>query len=179
MAKEENLLSEALFGGGAPPRSNSSAFLKQYEIYIGSFESALSRKRFINAFFVSASSLLLGVANASGVFLKLFGANETEKTLAAVILLTMSLMGLLLCGVWWMLLAALGNVCTGKLAVIKEIEMHLPIRLFRGEQLALKYKRRPERYLTEEYGYWLVPFIFFACFCITLLAFALGYWQAS
>ena len=178
MAKEENLLSEALFDDDEPPESNSSAFLRQYEIYVGTLESALSRKRFINAFFVSASSLLLGVANASGAFLKLYGASEINETFADVILFTMCLMGGLLCGVWWMLLAALGRLCTGKLTIIKEVEMHLPIRLFRGEQLALKRKRRPERYQTEKYGYWLVPLIFIACFFLTAFAFVSGYWRA-
>jgi hypothetical protein len=126
-------------------------FFEQYTTYLEIADRISSRRMLANTFFITLHTALL---SAYAVAIKddllprnLFGS----LPLCAL---------LLLCYVWWRLLLSYRQLSSGKFAIIRQIEKHLPLSLFDAEWTLLGRGRDSRRFLALTRLEVLVPLCF-------------------
>jgi hypothetical protein len=117
--------------------------LDQYKVYVQMADNISARRAQANQFYISVLSALLAVVALVG---KLYGSGENPRPdLVNIAFLAITLLGLLLCTVWWLNLLSYRQLNSGKYKVVHEIEARLPYACYdrewevlgRGEDLRI------------------------------------------
>ncbi len=106
---------------------NRELLLEQYKLFVETAESVSSRRIHANQFYLSLLTVLLGIIT--------FALSKDSALIQAeyFVLLPVSLLGLLLCGVWYAHLESFRQLNSAKFKVIHELEAQLPYACFAKE----------------------------------------------
>ena len=153
MAQNTEQLDAILFAGGEPVVADIPALLKQYEIFVGTSESLSARRQGVNAFFLSANSIILAAAG-------LLWSNGQNGDLESLALFTLGYAGLILCFAWYKLIESYRQLSQGKFDVIHALERRLPAQVFEAEWAALGKGKDSKRYTPFTKTERNTPFLF-------------------
>ena len=142
MTSGSTTLERQLFPAGPPPAdaSTTQSLLDQYRLLVESSERVVARRQTANTFFLSINSALLifaGVLLREGDLVSVLGGGATAG---------LSLMGLLICFVWWRMVTSFRQLNTAKFRIIHLLERHLPAAVFAAEWDALGEGHDPSLY---------------------------------
>jgi len=132
-------LDAILFAGGEPGGSHARALLKQYEIFVATSEALSARRQNVNAFFLSANSIVLAAAG-------LLWSNGQKGDLESLALIALGYAGSILCFAWRKLIRSYRQLSQGKFDVIHALERQLPAQVFEAEWVALGKGEDSTRY---------------------------------
>jgi hypothetical protein len=130
--------------------------LEQYKLYIEMMDRNTTRRNQTNSFYTSLLSGLLAII-----------AIATNKDVAqfqnikfqAIAFLAVSILGILLCVIWYINIQSYKQLNSSKFKVISELEKQLPIACYNKEWEFLKNDNRYKGYLTQTSVERIVPFI--------------------
>jgi hypothetical protein len=100
--------------------------IEQYKLYVQMADNISSRRSQTNAFFISVLSALL-------VFLSLASDGKQSSNILNIAYIAMAILGLLICGVWFVNIQSYKQLNSGKYKVIHEIEQQLPFPCYDRE----------------------------------------------
>lgn len=119
--------------------------LDQYKLYVEMADNISARRAQANQFYISVLSALLAVVALVG---KLSGSGEAGRPeLVNIAFLAVSVLGLVLCVVWFVNLMSYRQLNSGKFLVIHEMEARLPFPCYDREWELLKRGREWGAYL--------------------------------
>lgn len=104
--------------------------LEQYKLYVQIIDNTTNQRGITNKFYITVLSALIAVLS----FL-------ISNTLPHIIILTVSLLGLFLCSVWYIHIKSYRQLNSGRFKVIHDMEAQLPFRCFGEEWKHLKKGR--------------------------------------
>jgi hypothetical protein len=118
----------------------SHHLLEQYKLYVEMADRVSARRATMNSLFVTANAALLAVLGA---------LSEAQGSRLPVVgcTLIMPAAGILLCGVWYVLIRSYRQLNTAKWNVVGQIERLLPISPYAAEWRELGGGRDWRRYL--------------------------------
>jgi len=126
--------------------------LEQYKLYVEIADRVSGRRAQTNRFFISLLSGLLAL-------LSIVVDREIFCNFQTIVFMTVALLGLALCALWYINIRSYGQLNSGKFKVIHEIEQHLPYPCYDKEWEILGEGKKSKKYLqltrVEQY----VPFI--------------------
>ncbi len=102
-----------------------SHLLAQYQLYVKSVEKISDRRQNANNYFITINTVLIS-------FLGIFFQAKILETISWIKCL-ISIMGIVICIIFWFLLRSYKQLNTGKFKVIHEIEQKLPLALYDHE----------------------------------------------
>ena len=137
----------------------------QYQLYIESSERISDRRQNANNYFITINTALISVI---GLFcqVKMFDDIPWMKALV-------SLVGIVICVIFWFLLRAYKQLNSGKFKVIHEIEQRLPLSIYDYEWNILKEGKDSKVYFPFSHIEMIIPWAFGTIYLI-LGAFFLG-----
>lgn len=132
--------------------------LSQYQLYIESVEKISDRRQNANNYFITINTVLISFLGI------LFQARLLEsipwvKSLVSVV-------GIIICGIFWFLLRSYKQLNTGKFKVIHEIEQKLPLGLFDYEWEVLKKGKNNKVYFPFSHIEMVIPWVFGAVYVV-------------
>lgn len=124
----------------------------QYQLYIESVEKISDRRQNANNYFITINTVLISFLGV------LFQAKLLEnvpwvKSLVSVV-------GIIICGIFWFLLRSYKQLNTGKFKVIHEIEQKLPLGLYDYEWKVLKEGKDNKVYFPFSHIEMIIPWVF-------------------
>ncbi len=126
--------------------------LEQYKLYVEIADRVSGRRAQTNRFFISLLSGLLAL-------LSIVVDREIFSNFQTIVFMTVALLGLALCALWYINIRSYRQLNSGKFKVIHEIEQHLPYPCYDKEWEILGEGKESKKYLqltrVEQY----VPFI--------------------
>jgi hypothetical protein len=130
--------------------------LEQYKLCIEMMDRTTTRRNQTNSFYTSLLSSLLAIL-----------AIATNKDVAqfqnikfqAIAFLAVSILGILLCIIWYINIQSYKQLNSSKFKVISELEKQLPFACYNKEWEFLKNDSRYKGYLTQTSVERIVPFI--------------------
>ncbi|WP_424356545.1 RipA family octameric membrane protein [Methanocella sp. MCL-LM] len=136
--------------------------LEQYKLYVEMADKISERRSQTNIFYVTLLSAILAVLSV--IFEK-----DQISSFYALILLLISLLGLLLCLIWYYNITSYSQLNSGKFKVIHEMEQQLPFPCYAREWDVLKKGKDKKKYfpLTHVEGW--IPFILSVPYLILLV----------
>ena len=142
MSDELAVLRGLLFPGGPPADGNQpgQSLIDQYRLLVESSERVVARRQTANTFFLSINSALLIVAGV------LFREGEVLSIAGGTVGAGLSVMGLLICFVWWRMVTSFRQLNTAKFRIIHLLEEYLPAAVFNAEWVALGEGANPALY---------------------------------
>lgn len=153
MAQNKEQLDSQLFAGGEPGVAGTPALLKQYEIFVATSETLSARRQNVNAFFLSANSIILAAAG-------LLWSNGQTGDLESLALIALGYAGSILCFAWRKLIRSYRQLSQGKFAVIHALERKLPAQVFEAEWVALGKGKDSKKYTPFTQTERTTPFLF-------------------
>lgn len=135
--------------------------LEIYKLYVQMTDNVSARRLQINAFFISVLSALL----ATLVFMSQSSSLSDKQDIAFI---AISLLGLLVCIVWFLNLASYRQLNSGKFKVIQNIEKQLPYRCYTEEWELLGQGKDAKRYRRLTHSEQFVPVILCVPFLLIL-----------
>jgi hypothetical protein len=118
----------------------SDPLLQEYKMYVQMADNVSARRAQANAFFISVLSALL-------VFLSFIAGAEMSELTVSVGYVAISVLGILLCFVWYVNIASYRQLNSGKFKVIHEMEAKLPFQCYRREWEILGQGESSKKYL--------------------------------
>lgn len=122
--------------------------LEQYKLYVEMADRVSDRRERTNRFYISLLSLFLALLSI------IFGRNILGE-FQTVVFLIISVLGLVLCILWYVNIRSYRQLNSGKFKVIHEMEQYLPFNCYDKEWEILKKGKESETYLqltsVEEY----------------------------
>ena len=136
----------------------SSHYFEQYKLYIESIEKTSDRRQHANNYFITINTALIS----------LIGLSFQVKILddSPWIKLIFSVVGVIICVVFWFLIRSYKQLNTGKFAVLHEIEQHLPLALYKHEWKVLGKGEDSIKYYPFSHIELLIPWIFGAIYIL-------------
>ncbi len=130
----------------------NSHYFEQYKLYVESIEKTSDRRQHANNYFITINTALIS----------LIGLSFQVKILddAPWIKLIFSIVGIIICVVFWFLIRSYKQLNAGKFAVLHEIEQNLPIALYKHEWKVLGEGKKNEKYYPFSHIELLIPWIF-------------------
>jgi hypothetical protein len=105
--------------------------LEQYKLYVQMADNVSARRSQANQFYISVLSALLAVLALVG---KLFGSGQNARPdLINITFLAITILGLVLCVIWFANLLSYRQLNSGKFKVIHEMESELPYACYDRE----------------------------------------------
>jgi hypothetical protein len=138
----------------------------QYKLYIESVEKTSDRRQHANNYFITINTVFISVLGLS-FQVKVF---ENANWLKALL----SLVGVIICIVFWFLIRSYKQLNTGKFAVIHEIEKSLPLALYKHEWKVLGEGKDSSKYYPFSHIELFIPWVFaliylvIGIFCLNL-----------
>ena len=130
--------------------------LEQYKLYIEMMDRTTTRRNQINSFYTSLlSGLLAIIAIATNKDISQFQNIKFQ----AIAFLAVSILGIVLCIIWYINIQSYKQLNSSKFKVISELEKQLPLACYNKEWEFLKNDNRYKRYLTQTSVERIVPFI--------------------
>lgn len=126
--------------------------LAQYQLYIESAEKISDRRQNANNYFITINTVLISFLGV------LFQAKMLESVPWVKSLV--SLVGIIICVVFWFLLRSYKQINTGKFKVIHEIEQKLPLGLYDYEWKILKEGKNNKVYFPFSHIEMIIPWVF-------------------
>jgi hypothetical protein len=105
--------------------------LEQYKLYVEMADNISARRAQTNQFYVSVLSALLAVV---ALVAKIYGAGPSpHPDLVNIAFLAITILGLVLCLIWYLNLMSYRQLNSGKFKVIHEMEAQLPYKCYDRE----------------------------------------------
>lgn len=143
--------------------------LEQYKIYLGTSEEVITRRQTASSFYTSINTSLITVAiTASGLIFSLSNMSN-QNVFVGVILFIISLLGILICINWMLILESYGKLNSAKIKVISAIEKKLPADIYDTEWRVMSEKIGTKKYKSFTYIEKKLPIIFMLLYSILLL----------
>lgn len=130
----------------------------QYQLYVESVEKISDRRQNANNYFITINTVLISFLGI------LFQAKLLENIPWVKSLI--SVVGIIICGIFWFLLRSYKQLNTGKFKVIHEIEQKLPLSLYDYEWKILKEGKDSKVYFPFSHIEMIIPWIFGAVYVI-------------
>lgn len=127
-------------------------YFDQYKLYIESAEKISDRRQNANNFFLTINTVLISVFSLS-FQIKTLENLDWVKTL-------LSLLGLIICVIFWFLLRAYKQLNSGKFKVIHKIEQELPLLIYDYEWNILGEGKNKKLYYPFSHVELLIPWVF-------------------
>lgn len=127
-------------------------FFEQYKLYIEGVEKTSDRRQQANNYFITINTALISFVGLS--FQITFFENNTW------IRALLSLVGIIICAVFWFLIRSYKQLNTGKFEVIHKIEENLPLALYKYEWEVLGKGKDNQKYYPFSHIELLIPFVF-------------------
>lgn len=130
----------------------------QYRLYVESVEKISDRRQNANNYFITINTVLISFL---GILFqaKLLESIPWVKSLVSVV-------GIIICGIFWFLLRSYKQLNTGKFKVIHEIEQKLPLGLFDYEWEVLKKGKNSKVYFPFSHIEMVIPWVFGAVYVV-------------
>jgi len=125
---------------------------EQYKLYIDSAERISDRRQSANNYFITINTALFAIL---GLTLKI----ESLQNIGWLRSL-LSLIGIIICIIFWYLLRSYKQINTGKFKVIHQIEQHLPIALYDYEWEILGKGKDKKIYYPFSHVELCIPWLF-------------------
>ena len=124
--------------------------LEIYKLYLDLSDKLSSRRQLVNTFFLTLNSFIIGLLG--------YGKLSVSSTADPEFYWTISILGMVICVVWFKIILAYKHIMRSKFMVIHRIEQQLPLATYEAEWQILR----------ENHGYqplthfeMIVPWIFF------------------
>jgi len=114
----------------------------QYKLYVEMTDKMSARRSKMNSFYISLLSGLLA-------FLSIVDDKTPVSGFRNIILLTIAILGLILCFLWYVNIHSYKQLNSGKFKVIYEMEQHLPFACYNKEWNILKKDQSHGGYLNH------------------------------
>ena len=137
--------------------ADKEIYFKQYKLFVETAEKVSDRRSSSNKYFLSINSVLLG-----------FSGYLTSLPIQFWHLI-ISLLGLMLCVYWILILKSYRGLNFAKFSVIHKIEDSLPIKLFKNEWFYMDEGKNPKKYFKLSVLEQGVPILFFALYTILFI----------
>jgi len=129
-----------------------SHIFEQYKMYVESAEKISDRRQNANNFFLTLNTVLISVIGLS-FQVKAFDNISWSRLL-------LSVLGVLICIIFWFLLRAYKQLNSGKFKVIHEIEELLPLAIYDYEWSILGKGKVKSKYYPFSHIELLIPWVF-------------------
>lgn len=127
-------------------------YFEQYRMYVESAEKISDRRQNANNFFLTLNTVLISAIGLS-FQVKTFDNYSCARVSLAVL-------GVLTCVIFWFLLRAYKQLNSGKFKVIHEIEKSLPLTIYDYEWKILGEGRDKNKYYPFSHIELLIPWVF-------------------
>lgn len=114
--------------------------LEQYKLYVEMADRISDRRERSNRFYISLLSALLAL-------LSIIVSRDILNGLQTVVLMTIGILGLGLCGLWIINIRSYRHLNSGKFKVIHEMEQNLPFNCYNKEWKILGEGKEAKSYL--------------------------------
>ena len=131
--------------------SELGILLEQYKLFVEMADRVSSRRAGMNKFYVSVLAGLFAI-------LSVVSSIEQDKSYVLAVLGVSSLLGLMLCAIWWFNLLSSKQLNSAKWKVVHEIESQLPIQPWDKEWEYLGRGKSSKKYIKSTTIERLVPF---------------------
>ena len=146
-------------------------FMDQYKLYVEMADRVSQRRDQSNRFH---SALLTGLLAVISVVANLTNW-QTSDHLPAVIFLTVALVGLVICAIWFINVRSYRQLNSSKFKIIHELEEQLPFPCYRKEWDILRPEAGKKRYLQITRIEQFVPFVLSIPYLV-LMGYSLFMW---
>ena len=128
--------------------------LEIYKLYLDLSDKLSARRLSVNSFFLTLNSFLIGLLGYG----KLSSSSMDAATASPEFYWIISLLGMVICVVWFKIIHAYKNIMRSKFIVIQRIEQQLPLAAYEAEWQVL---RENNGYQPLTHFEMIVPWIFF------------------
>jgi len=149
MKENESLLNATENAYGQNYREH---LLVQYQLYVENMEKISDRRQNANNYFITINTVLISFM---GVLLQ----TKMLENIAWIKSL-ISLVGIIICVIFWFLLRSYKQLNTGKFKVIHEIERKLPLALYDYEWKILGEGKNKKLYFPFSHIEMIIPWVF-------------------
>lgn len=127
-------------------------FFEQYKLYIDSAEKISDRRQNANNYFITINTTLITILSLSFQI----------EFLKNIIWLRpmLSLVGIIICIIFWYLLRSYKQLNSGKFKVIHQIEQYLPLALYDYEWEILGEGKNKKKYFPFSHVELFIPWVF-------------------
>ena len=139
---------------------------EQYRLYIESTEKISDRRQNANNYFIAINTALITLLGLS------FQIRISENIQLIRVVLT--LVGIIICTIFWFLLRSYKQLNTGKFKVIHEIEQRLPLFLYGYEWEILEEGKNKKVYYPFSHIELFIPWVFGCLYFILGIIFVLA-----
>lgn len=129
-----------------------SHLLVQYQLYVESMDKISDRRQNANNYFITINTVLISFIGI------LFQVKIFENMLWIKSLI--SLVGVIICIIFWFMLYSYKQLNTGKFKVIHEIEQKLPLALYGYEWKLLEEGKNRKIYFPFSHVEMIIPWVF-------------------
>ena len=150
-------------------------YLEMYKLYVTMADGISARRQSANTFFLTINSAIIAVLGyvQFGVYL---GAKlGVEQFQTNDFYFIISLLGMILCLIWYKLVHSYEQLNTAKFKVIHHIEQHMPIAPFDAEWEAVGKGEKPYLYKPFTHVEEKIPWVFFILNLAVFLKVGLSY----
>ena len=150
-------------------------YLEMYKLYVEMADRISMRRQSANSFFLTINSAIIAVLGyvQFGVYLGAKLGVEPSQTNDFYWII--SVLGMVLCVIWYRLVRSYSQLNTAKFKVIHRIEQQLPLAPYDAEWEAVGRGENPKLYKPFTYIEVKIPWIFFALNFAVFLKISLSY----
>jgi len=145
-----------------PGNGDKQTYFEQYKILVDSAEKVSEKRMSANNYFLTVNTALISLTGL------LFTSKILSLNLDAVKLV--SILGLIICIIWFFIVLSYKQLNSGKFAMIHRIEKKLPIHLYADEWAELGKGKDIKKYIPLSHIELAVPFVFFCLYLILLVS---------
>ncbi len=150
-------------------------YLEIYKLYVEMADRISSRRQTANSFFLTINTAIIAVLGyvQFGVYLGAkLGIDQAQTNDFYFII---SVLGMILCIVWYRLVKSYGQLNTAKFKVIHHIEQHLPLAPYDAEWEAVERGKNSKLFKPFTHVETTIPWVFFILNIAVFLKVSLGY----
>jgi len=137
-------------------------YFEQYKIIVDSAEKISEKRMSANNYFLTVNTALISLIGL------LFTSKILSLNFNAIKLV--SILGLIICVIWFFIVLSYKQLNSGKFALIHHIEKKLPIHLYADEWVKLGKGKDIKKYIPLSHIELIVPVVFFCLYLILLLS---------
>jgi len=133
-------------------------YLEQYKLYVESIEKISDRRQQANNYFITINTAFISLIGLTNQFDLFSNALWIESIL--------SLVGIMICIVFWYLIRSYKQINTGKFEVIHLIEQSLPLAIYEYEWEVLGKGEDEDKYYPFSHIELVIPWLFGSIYLI-------------
>jgi hypothetical protein len=143
-----------------PDDADGPALLSLYLYYAEQTEKLIERRNATSRYFLTINT----------GFVAILGLALQHNPTAAAWLVALAVAGIVVCGVWWMLIRSYSILAGAKFEVINEMEQRLPAAPYADEWKRIKESPARKGYTSISNLEALVPWVFAVIYAVLLVA---------